>query len=458
MAENQSCYVCQNCAWEGSKWHGRCPQCQTWNSVVEEVKSLAEQGKRPRLHFKGESKKPLPFSEIQSRPPEVFPSGLKELDRVLGRGLVPGAFVLLGGPPGIGKSTLLLQVCGYVAEKSKKVLYISAEENPSQTALRANRLRIDKDHLLFYSEGSLNDILQTAEKTKPSVLIVDSIQTVFLDSLSSAPGTVSQVRECAGLLMSYAKKTNVTVIIVGHVTKDGSLAGPRVLEHLVDTVLSIEGESESQNRIVRSHKNRFGSANEMAVFEMGAEGLKEVLNPSDLFLGERRSDPIGSAVFTAVEGCRPLLCEIQSLTVPSYLPAPRRSCVGLDINRVHLVGAVLDKYLGIDLGKRDLYVNLAGGLKITEPAGDLAVAVSILSSRYKRPLDRRSCFFAEIGLTGELRSCRLAWERACEAEKLGFKQLYLPKSLESFFKKKDMKIKLSFKSHIEEFKFETVSK
>ena len=449
----KSFYVCQNCAWEGSKWHGRCPQCQSWNSIIEELKPFIEDGKRHHIHIKAENKRPLPFSEIQTQSSQRFSTGIKEFDRVIGGGFVHGAFVLLGGSPGVGKSTLLLQVCGHISEAKKKVLYISAEENPSQTALRAHRLNIDNPHLLFFSEGSLEDILLNAEKEKPAVLIVDSIQTVYLKSLSSAPGTVSQVRECAGLLMNYAKATNVTVVIVGHVTKDGSLAGPRVLEHLVDTVLSIEGESEGQCRILRSSKNRFGPTNEMAVFEMDEEGLKEVSNPSEFFLGERLGDPIGSAVFPAIEGSRPLLCEIQSLVTPSFLSIPRRNCVGLDINRIHLVGAVLDKYMNIDLDKKDLYVNLVGGLKITEPASDLAVAVSILSSRYKKPIDKKSCFFSEIGLTGELRSCRFAMERVIEAEKLGFKQVYLSKSLESFFKKKKVKIKLNFKSHIEEFKF-----
>ena len=449
----KSSYICQNCAWEGSKWHGRCPQCQSWNSIVEELKTLTEEGKKHHIRIKGESKKPLPFSEIQSHSLETFSSGLKEFDRVMGGGLTPGAFVLLGGSPGVGKSTLLLQVCGYISESKKKVLYISAEESPSQTALRARRLNINNPHLLFFGESDLEDILLHAEKEKPSILIVDSIQTVYLNNLTSAPGTVSQVRECAGLLMSYAKTSGVTVIIVGHVTKDGSLAGPMVLEHLVDTVLSIEGESESQCRILRSSKNRFGPTHEMAVFEMNAEGLKEVLNPSEFFLGDRQGETIGSTVFPAIEGSRPLLCEIQSLVVPSYLSIPRRTCLGLDVNRIHLVGAVLDKHMNIDLGKRDLYVNLVGGLKITEPAGDLAIAVSILSSRYKQPIDKKSCFFSEIGLTGELRTCRFAFERVNEAEKLGFKQVYLSKSLEPFFKNKKVRIKLHFKNHIKEFQF-----
>ena len=448
----KSIYICQNCAWEGSKWHGKCPQCHAWNSITEELKPVLPSVKRPHFFIADGDKKPQPFSEIIKQNEKSFSSGLKEFDRVLGSGFVHGAFILLGGSPGVGKSTLLLQVCGHISQ-TKKVLYISAEENPSQSALRANRLNIDKSDLLFFSANSLEDILSQAEKIKPDFLIVDSIQTVYLKSLSSAPGTVSQVRECAGLLMNYAKSSSVTVVIVGHVTKDGSLAGPRVLEHLVDTVLSIEGESESQCRILRSSKNRFGPNNEIALFEMSEEGLKEIINPSEFFLSEKMQDPIGSVIFPAMEGSRPLLCEIQALVTSSYLPMPRRTCVGLDINRVHLAAAVLDKYIQIDLGKKDLFVNLVGGLKVTEPASDLAIAVAILSSRFKTSIDSKSCFFSEIGLTGELRSCRFALERVQEAEKLGFKQAFLPKSLESFFKKKKVKLKLNFRSHIEEFKF-----
>ena len=447
-----SVYICQNCAWEGSKWYGRCPQCQSWNSVIEELKTPIK--KNRNYPFSQNSiQKPVPFSEIKTQFPKSFSTGLKEFDRVMGGGLIPGAFILLGGAPGVGKSTLLLQISGSISENKKKILYISGEENPSQTALRAKRLNIDKPSLLFFCENSVEDILFHVNKEKPSVLIVDSIQTVYLKSLTSAPGTVSQVRECAGLLMNHAKTSETTVITVGHITKDGSLAGPKVLEHMVDTVLSIEGDSESQYRILRSNKNRFGPNNEMAVFEMNEEGLKEILNPSMFFLGEKTGDCIGSTVFTAIEGNRPLLCEIQSLVIPSYLPIPKRTCVGMDINRIHLVSAVLDKYINLNLGKKDLYVNLVGGLKITEPAGDLAIAVSILSSYYKKPIDRRSCFFSELGLTGELRSCRFASERLNEAEKLGFKKAYLSKSLEPYFKNKKTALKLYFKSHIKEFHF-----
>ena len=409
----------------------------------------------------GAGSEPRPFSDISAAPAPRQSSGLAEFDKVLGGGLVPGSFILLGGAPGIGKSTLLLQAAGNLSEEllsagartARKVFYVSAEESASQTALRAKRLRVFSPNLLFFSENALEDILSRADQIKPSVLIVDSIQTVYLKSLSAAPGTVSQVRECAGLLMNYAKANGAAVLIVGHITKDGSLAGPRVLEHLVDTVLSFEGEDHYPFRILRSLKNRFGSVSEIAVFEMGGEGLTEVASPSQFFLREKSEDRIGSSVFAAREGSRPLLCEIQSLTLPSFLPSPRRTVLGLDINRAHIISAVLDKYMGTELGKRDLFISLAGGLKITEPASDLAVAVSLLSSRYKESVGRQSCFFGELGLTGELRACHFAKERAIEADRLGFQNLYLPKSLKPRLKGAKMKINLHFKDHIEEFDF-----
>ena len=448
MGERKVRYVCQNCGWEGSKWHGRCPQCFAWNSVVEEpVLTSATGRRRASLHSVGAV--PLPFSKITENSISRLPSGLKEFDRVLGGGLVPGAFVLLGGEPGIGKSTLLLQFCGRLAKQGHRILYVSAEESAGQTALRARRLKVDHPELLFFSEGSLEGILHQSQKTRPSLLVVDSIQTVYLDSLPSAPGTVSLVRESAGRLMNHAKAEDRAICVVGHVTKEGGLAGPKTLEHLVDTVLSFEGDSHYSFRILRSVKNRFGPSNEMAVFEMGDSGLEEIPNPSKIFLREKSENRIGSSVFTAMEGSRPLLCEIQSLTVPSYLSIPRRTALGLDPHRVQMVSAVLDKYMGTELGKRDLFVNLAGGLKITEPASDLAVAVAILSSRYKKTLGRRTCFFGELGLTGELRACRFPLERIKEAEKLGFEEMYLPKGVS--LKNRRFKIQLNLKSHIEEF-------
>lgn len=444
-------YVCQNCSWQGVKWQGLCPQCNTWNSIVEEA-VLDSKGGKTQVSLSGSKDlKPLPFSEISSTSFKRFNSGIKEFDRIVGGGLVPGSFVLLGGDPGIGKSTLLLQVSGELSQSQNKVLYVSAEESASQTALRAKRLNIDDPNLLFCSESSLEDILKEAKKIKPSVLIIDSIQTVYLKNLSSSYGTVSQIRECAGLLMNFAKAYHITVIIVGHVTKEGNLAGPKVLEHLVDVVLSFEGDSHYQFRILRSSKNRFGSTKDLAVFEMSDTGLNEVNNPSSFFLKEKSKEGIGSTVFTAMEGSRPILCEIQSLVVQSYLSLPRRTVLGLDVNRIHMIVAVLDKYLGADLGKKDIFVNLVGGLKISEPASDLAVAISILSSLYKKSIPQDTCFFGELGLTGELRSCHFPKERVLEAEKLGFKQVYLSHSLKGNFKNGKHKIKLHFKDHLEDF-------
>ena len=452
MSKVKKIYVCQSCGWQGVKWQGRCTQCESWNTIVEEQVRDSKTEEAKRFSIGQEGAKPISFAEMEVQAVNRKSSGLKEFDQVIGGGFVRGSFLLLGGDPGIGKSTLLLQVCGNLAENHQKVLYVSAEESASQTALRAQRLKISSSDLLFYGESSLEDILEKARQIKPAVLVIDSIQTVYGNHLSSAPGTVSQVRECAGVLMSFAKTHQITIIIVGHVTKDGSLAGPRVLEHLVDTVLSFEGDSNYQFRILRSHKNRFGSTRDIAVFEMSDQGLKEVSNPSQFFLGEQLENRIGSAIFTAMEGSRSFLCEVQSLAVDSYLPMPRRTALGLDINRIHMVVAVLDKYLGTHLGKKDLFVNLVGGLKITESASDLAVAVSILSSLYKKPIDKQTSFFGELGLTGEIRACSFARERILEAEKLGFKNIYLSKALEQALKDIKFKIKLNFVDHLHQIK------
>lgn len=450
MAKNKTIFICQGCGWEAPKWQGRCPQCESWNSIVEEKVLNVSAGSKERFSLsEGEAGKAFSFSDIKMDSFSRQSSGLVEFDSVLGGGFVQGSFVLLGGDPGVGKSTLLLQVCAYLSNNQQKTLYVSAEESAAQTALRAQRLKVNNSKLLFCSEASLEDILKQASKLKPQVLIIDSIQTVYLKNLSSAPGTVSQVRECAGLLMSFAKSHGVTVIIVGHVTKDGSLAGPKVLEHLVDTVLSFEGDAHYQFRILRSTKNRFGSTRDIAVFEMVDSGLKEVSNPSQFFLREKSEDRTGSAVFTAMEGSRPILCEVQALVVHSYLAIPRRTSLGLDINRIHMIVAVLDKYLNTKLGSKDLFVNLVGGLKISDPASDLAIAISILSSLYKKPIHSGSCFFGEIGLTGELRSCRLPRERLLEAQKLGFQNIYLPKRLEESLKSEKFKIQTHFKDKIE---------
>ena len=418
-------YVCENCGAELLKWEGRCPQCHTWNSLKEEALPSASSALPLRSALKGPP--PMPFSRMLAAPEERFSCGLQEMDRVLGGGLAKGAFLLLGGSPGVGKSTLLLQMSNALALSGKKTLYISGEESGLQTALRAKRIGARSERLFFSAAGALEEIMAHALQIQPKTLIIDSIQTIFLQNLPQAPGSAVQIRECSARLMTFAKTNNITVFIIGHVTKDGSLAGPKLLEHLVDVVLSFEGEDGFPFRILRSYKNRFGPAGESAVFKMGGKGLQEAPNPSELFLRDMGSEPaMGSAVFSALEGRRPLLCEVQSLTVPSYMPAPRRTSLGLDLNRIHMICAVLDKYLNTEMGRRDLFVSLTGGLKIPEPAADLAIAASVLSSRYKKPLPLKSCFFGELGLTGALRASPLSKERLEEADKLGFQSAFLP--------------------------------
>lgn len=357
-------------------------------------------------------------------------TSIAELDRVLGGGLVRGSYVLVGGDPGIGKSTLLLQMALGLAKGDKRVLYVSAEESVNQTQLRAQRLGALHGNVLVASESRMDTILALAEREKPDIMIVDSIQTVFLPELSSAPGTVSQVRECAAQLLSFAKgPQQISIFLVGHVTKEGSIAGPRVLEHMVDAVLSFEGDPHYHFRILRALKNRFGATNELGVFQMGSEGLREVSNPSQFFLEERGAQAIGSSVFAALEGSRPLLCEIQALTISSPLAMPRRTAMGLDVNRVHLLMAVLDKYLNLDFSHRDVFVNVVGGLKLSEPAMDLALTAALLSSYSNQPLPASSCYFGEMGLTGEIRAVAFAEERVKEALKMGFQNIYLPSSV-----------------------------
>ena len=415
-------YICQKCGAASPKWEGRCSHCGEWNTLTEEIVEKAK-----NLFLKPSSQ----VADLKSAAQETHnisreKTGIAELDRVLGGGLVPGAFVLLGGPPGIGKSTLLLQMSEGLSRRGK-ALYVCSEESIQQTGLRAKRLQIEEDNIFLYNESSVEEILKQAQKLKPKFLIVDSIQSVYLSELSSAPGAVSQVRECASVFMNFAKSSQTSVVIIGHVTKDGGLAGPRVLEHIVDAVLSFEGQSHC--RILKASKNRFGAVGELGIFQMSETGLQEVENPSEFFLEERGEDPVGSVVFTTMEGKRPLLCEIQALIVPSFLALPRRNSIGIEINHLHKILAVLEKYFQIPFSKHDVFLNLAGGMRLTEPAGDLAAAAAILSSYYKKPVAGHACFFGEIGLTGEVRSCPFGKERILEAEKLGFQSIYMPKML-----------------------------
>ncbi len=357
---------------------------------------------------------------------ERMSTGLQELNRVLGGGLVEGSFVLLGGAPGVGKSTLLIQTAaGLTQSKNQTVLYISGEESVAQTANRAQRLGLRSAQCEIGSENNLNEILALARAKKPSVLIVDSIQTVYLPELESAPGSVSQVRECAGKLMMLAKNENISVILIGHITKDGSLAGPKVLEHMVDCVLSFEGDSGYPYRLLRSLKNRFGAAQELGVFEMNSLGLREVLNPSEFFLQDRKASSLGSSVFAALEGSRPLLCEIQALTLASQMPMPRRTSVGIELQRLNMISAVLERHLGVKLGFSEIYINVAGGLKLSDPASDLAVAAALLSTDWQTPLPALSVFIGELGLTGEIRSSPFIDQRIKEALRLGFEIFYI---------------------------------
>ncbi len=416
-------FVCSECGVSSPKWQGQCSHCGKWNSIIESTVS-------PPAYFKqtkSAKSEPVLLNKQQHQSETRKSTGIKELDRVLGGGLVSGSYILLGGAPGIGKSTLLLHTAEGLAQQGLKVFYVSAEESLEQTSLRARRLNLkNQNNIFMLNEISLEKIFHHAKSLKPNVLIVDSIQTVQFSEISSAPGSVSQVRECANQLMNFAKSTNTAVFVIGHITKDGQLAGPRLLEHTVDTVLSFDGDPHYQFRLLRVLKNRFGAVNEIGVFQMLSEGLKEVTNPSEFFLGERQENLIGSVVFTAMEGSRPILCEIQALCLRSYLSMPRRTAIGLDVNRLHKIIAVLDSYLKTGLYQYDIFLNIAGGLKITEPAVDLAIASALISAKKQKTVVASSCFFGEVGLTGKIRASIFAEERIKSAQKLGFKNIYLP--------------------------------
>lgn len=430
-SKTKTIYTCQNCGAQRPKWEGKCTDCGSWNSFVEEIQipEAKTRGWSTSSSESSSSAKPVTLdqslAEIQL---ERFDTGFEELNRVLGGGLAKGSFVLLGGSPGIGKSTLLLQMAGGLAKNKNTVLYISGEESVSQTGSRAHRLGIRSPLIEIGCESNLHTIMELARHKKPKVLVVDSIQTMYLPDLQAAPGSVSQVRECAGHLMGLAKQEQITVILIGHVTKDGNIAGPKVLEHMVDCVLSFDGDASYNFRLLRALKNRFGAAHELGVFQMNAKGLEEVANPSELFLEERGEQLIGSAVFASMEGTRPLLCEVQALTLSSPMAMPRRTSLGIDINRLHLLTAVLDRHLDIRLGQNDIYINVVGGLKLVEPAADLAVAAAILSTQSRQELDAKTCFFGEIGLTGEVRGVSFAETRIREGDKLGFQHFVIPLS------------------------------
>lgn len=414
-------YFCQNCGNESAKWLGQCPACGQWNTFVEEtVQSAVSVREQP-----GRRAKIVSLSEVTADDQVRFQTGLKELDRVLGGGIVPGSLVLVGGDPGIGKSTLLLQVCQRL-ERDKSVLYISGEESLAQIKLRANRMGTFGENLKLLCETSLNTIRQTIEDRKPDMVVIDSIQTMYSEEVASAPGSVSQVRESTNIFMQLAKGLGITIFIVGHVTKEGTVAGPRVLEHMVDTVLYFEGDRHASYRILRGVKNRFGSTNEIGVFEMRQDGLTEVENPSEYMLSGRPEDASGSVVACSMEGTRPLLLEIQALVCQSNFGMPRRTATGTDYNRVNLLMAVLEKRVGLHMSGCDAYVNIAGGIRMNERAIDLGIVMALISSYKNRPLDEKMIVFGEVGLSGEVRAVSMPQQRVAEARRLGFEVCVIP--------------------------------
>ena len=420
-------FFCQNCGYESSKWMGQCPGCREWNSFAEEIVDKAELknagGQLKRMHEKAE---PCILADITIREENKVLTGIGELDRVLGGGIVQGSLTLVGGDPGIGKSTLLLQVCRNLSQAGHKVLYISGEESLIQIKMRADRIGDFSNNMLLLCETSLDTISEVIREKAPEVVIIDSIQTMYNDAVSAAPGSVSQVRESTGVLLQLAKGLGVSVFIVGHVTKEGTVAGPRVLEHMVDTVLYFEGDRHASYRILRGVKNRFGSTNEIGVFEMREQGLEQVTNPSEYMLNGRPENASGSVVACTMEGTRPLLIEIQALVCHSNFGIPRRQATGTDFNRVNLLMAVLEKRSGVQLSGCDAYVNITGGIKILEPAIDLGVVLAVLSGFRNRALSSKLVAFGEVGLSGEVRAVSMAKQRVAEAEKLGFEICVVP--------------------------------
>ncbi len=420
-------FTCQNCGHQSPKWLGKCPECGEWNSLVEERATVPRKN-ASRSGFKLREVKAVTYAEIESHDDVRTPSGVTEFDRVLGGGIVAGTLVLIGGDPGIGKSTLLLQVADKLSTAGTVVLYISGEESERQIKLRGERLKIDARNLYLLPETNLENIFQEVERLKPGAIIVDSIQTVFSALIESAPGSVSQVREVAHQFLLLAKNRSLPVFLIGHITKDGSIAGPRTLEHIVDTVLYFEGERHHNHRIVRATKNRFGAANEVGIFEMTASGLIPVANPSKMFLQERPLNVAGSVVTACMEGTRPLLVEIQALVSNAKYGTGRRMTQGVDQNRVALLLAMLEKRVGLQVGGDDVFVNIAGGLEVDEPAADLGVVAAIASSFKNSPIDAHTAVFGEVGLTGEVRGTMQAAVRAREAQALGFQKIVIPSS------------------------------
>lgn len=434
-----SAFFCQNCGYESSKWMGQCPACHEWNSFVEEpvIKSPHATGQSGRRV----DRPPVSIDEIKGDKEERFTTDIEEFDRVLGGGIVPGSLTLVGGDPGIGKSTLLLQVCKQLSDTGREVLYISGEESLSQIKMRADRIGTFQKQFRLLTEINLDIIAQTIKKEKPDVVVIDSIQTMFNEQVNAAPGSVSQVRESTAVLLQLAKGENIAILIVGHVTKEGTVAGPRVLEHMVDTVLYFEGDKQDIYRILRGVKNRFGSTNEIGVFEMEEGGLKEIKNPSEYMISGKPQGASGSVVTCCMEGTRPMLMEVQALVCDTNFQIPRRQATGCDFNRMNLLIAVIEKRIRIPLGHEDAYINFAGGMKITEPATDLAVVMALVSSYKNTPIDDKMIVFGEVGLSGEVRGVSMVKQRVLEAKKMGYTSCMVPyTNYKQLADIKDMKI------------------
>ncbi|MCQ2505799.1 MAG: DNA repair protein RadA, partial [Lachnospiraceae bacterium] len=428
MVKEKIAFYCGECGYESAKWFGQCPSCKVWNTAKEAVKIA---GNKASQAAKVSSAKPVSIKTVETKEQARYLTGIEELDRVLGGGVVPGSLVLVGGDPGIGKSTLLLQICKTLANSGRKVLYVSGEESEIQIKLRAKRLNVDDAEITLYCESDMTSISNQLKEMKPDVAIIDSIQTMNCEECGSVIGSVSQIKEATSVLMRIAKDEGISIFIVGHVTKEGTVAGPKTLEHMVDTVLYFEGETGGAYRILRAVKNRFGSTNEIGVFEMTSLGLEEVTNPSAYMLEGRSQNEPGSVVSATMEGSRPVLVEVQALTADTSYNLPRRTSIGTDYNRLGLLLAVMEKNLRIYFGQKDVYVNIAGGMKISEPSIDLAIITALLSSCKNKPLDVMA--FGEVGLMGEVRNVAMAEKRIIEAKKLGYKTCIVPKgSLKSF--------------------------
>lgn len=428
MAKTRTVFECQKCAAQFPKWLGRCAECGAWGSLIEEVVGAEAATAKPSLAGIVTESKPTQLPDISQDDGRHQPVGITEFDRVMGGGIVPGSLTLIGGDPGIGKSTLILQMFGAMAARDTKLLYVSGEESAPQIKQRAERLGVNAPQIYVITENCLEKILEEIKKLQPSIIAIDSIQTIYSSEITSAPGTVSQIRESAGRLMLLSKGSGIATLLVGHVTKDGAIAGPKTLEHMVDTVLYFEGERGHPFRLLRAVKNRFGSTNEIGVFEMTGAGLNEVANPSLLFLAERPVNHPGSVVVSSLEGSRPVLVELQALVSSSGLANPRRTALGVDNNRLSLLVAVLDKIIGVQLHDQDIFVNVAGGMKVSEPAIDLGMVCAIHSSMLNKPIDPHTLLIGEVGLTGEVRAVSGLDVRINEAHKMGFKRMLVPRS------------------------------